>query len=114
MTWITAILTFLFGMVGVANAEMIASRDNQGGGKIVLTNEPCVVKGETFKGLSRSYAYIHSGAQQEGCFRLEDETIVVAWDNGDLASTTSRYGTTTFTMAKKFSKGTAGAGNNLK
>jgi hypothetical protein len=104
MLWITAILTFLFGIVGVANAEMIASRDNQGGGKIVLTNEPCVAKGETYKGLSRAYGYIHSGAMQEGCFRLEGETIVLAWNNGDFTSTTSRYGVNTFTMAKKFSK----------
>lgn len=59
----------------------IAYMVNDGGGKIVITNEPCWNKERTQKydGLFRIYTYNSTGATAEGCFEFEDETIHVFW-----------------------------------
>lgn len=86
-----------------ASADTIASMPNQGGGKIVLTNEVCKVDGKTYSKLSRAYNYTSEGYGNEGCFYIEDETVVVIWDQGNKAKQ-MRYPAENFTIIKK-SKG---------
>lgn len=86
-----------------ASADTIASMPNQGGGKIVLTNETCKYKDKTYSLLSRAYNYTAEGYTSEGCFYVEDESVVIIWDqNGSVAR--RRYPAENFTIIKK-SKG---------
>jgi hypothetical protein len=86
-----------------AFAAAIATMPNRAGGKIVLTDEPCVHKGKTYAGLARAYNYSTEGYTTEGCFAIEDETVVVIWDDGS-ANSKMRYPAENFTIIKK--KGT--------
>jgi hypothetical protein len=86
-----------------AFAEAIATMPNRAGGKIVLTNEACVHKGKTYAGLARAYNYSTEGYTTEGCFAVEDDTVVVIWDDGS-ANSKMRYPAENFTIIKK--KGT--------
>ena len=63
-----------------AHAAAIATMPNEGGGKIVLTDEVCKNGGKTYSKLNRAYNYTTSGHGSEGCFYIEDETVVVIWD----------------------------------
>jgi hypothetical protein len=63
-----------------AQAGAIATMPNEGGGKIVLTDEVCKNGGKTYNKLNRAYNYTTSGHGSEGCFYIEDETVVVIWD----------------------------------
>jgi hypothetical protein len=63
-----------------AHAAAIATMSNEGGGKIVLTDEVCKNNGKTYNKLNRAYSYTTSGHNSEGCFYIEDETVVVIWD----------------------------------
>lgn len=85
----------------LAFGAVVASMNNQGGGKIVLTDEQCVHKGKTYKGLLRSYFYTAEGITGEGCWVLEDESITVVWHMGE----TRRYPASNFDIRKR--------GNNL-
>ena len=87
----------------LAHAGTIATMPNEGGGKIVLTDEVCKYEGKTYNKLSRAYNYTTSGHGSEGCFYIEDETVVVIWQmpNG---SRQMRYPAENFTLAPK--KGT--------
>jgi len=87
-----------------AKADTIASMPNQGGGKIVLTNEVCKIGEKTYSKLSRAYNYTDSGYGSEGCFYVEDETVVVVWDLSGKAKQ-MRYPAENFTLTKR-SKGT--------
>lgn len=87
-------------VVGVCNADTIASMPNQGGGKIVLTNETCKVGEKTYPKLSRSYNYSSEGYGSEGCFYIEDETVVVIWNNPNGVKQ-MRYPAENFTIIKK-------------
>jgi hypothetical protein len=87
-------------VVGVCNADTIASMPNQGGGKIVLTNETCKHAGKTYSKLSRAYNYTSEGYTSEGCFYIEDESVVIIWDqNGSVSK--RRYPAENFTIIKK-------------
>jgi hypothetical protein len=86
-----------------AFAAAIATMPNRAGGKIVLTDEPCVHKGKKYDGLNRAYNYSTEGYTTEGCFVVEDETVVVIWDDGS-ANSKMRYPAENFTIIKK--KGT--------
>jgi len=86
-----------------ASADTIASMPNQGGGKIVLTNEVCKYGEKTYSKLSRAYNYTSEGYGSEGCFYVEDETVVVIWNNPG-GSKQMRYPAENFTLTKK-SKG---------
>ena len=57
----------------------IATMPNEGGGKIVLTDEVCRHDGKTYDKLNRAYNYTTSGHGSEGCYFVEDETVVVIW-----------------------------------
>ena len=97
-------LLFMLAFVGTCKAETIANMNNQGGGKIVLTDEVCKHKGKTYAKLNRAYNYTTEGYGSEGCFYVEDETVVILWDvNGE--PTKRRYPAENFTITKKKAKG---------
>lgn len=80
------------------HAEAIAKMPNQGGGFIVLTNDPCVVNNKNYEALNRFYSYTAKGFNVEGCFRVEDDTIITVWQpDGD----TRRYPITSFTLINR-------------
>ncbi len=95
----------IIGMVFVGfaqevRADAIATMPNEGGGKIVLTDEVCKHEGKTYNKLNRAYNYTTSGYGSEGCFYIEDETVVVIWDTPS-GSRRMRYPAENFTMTKK-------------
>ena len=85
-----------------AGAAVVASMPNQAGGKIVLTDEDCVHNGKKYDTLYKSYFYTPEGTTGDGCWRLDDETVVIVWID---QNTTRRYPVTSFTIRKR--------GNNL-
>lgn len=94
-------------------AEAIATLPNKAGGKIVLTDEICVdpVTNEVYNSLRRAYNYSPAGGTDEGCWLVEDETVVVIWVPSNGAKRMrSRYPAENFTMLKK--KGTPSRGYN--
>jgi hypothetical protein len=102
--------TLVFGLVYLAFppkafAESIAQMPNKGGGKIVLTNEICEMAGKTYKNLNRAYNYTSEGYGSEGCYTVEDETVVIVW-NVQGSPQTMRYAASNFTLTKQRSKGT--------
>jgi hypothetical protein len=96
------LLIALLVVSGVASAETVATLPNQAGGKIVLTDEVCKdpATGEIYTALRRSYNYSSSGGTSEGCWTLEDETIVVVWINSNGSRDRSRYPLSNFTIKK--------------
>jgi hypothetical protein len=90
----------LVGFVQEVSAEAIATAPNQAGGKIVLTDEPCVHQGKRYNGLNRAYNYGTQGYTTEGCYVVEDETVVVIWDDGT-ANSKMRYPAENFTLMKR-------------
>jgi hypothetical protein len=84
----------------LAFAEAIATMPNEGGGKIVLTDEVCKNGGKTYSALSRAYNYTTAGHSSEGCFFIEDETVVVIWDTA-AGVRRMRYPAENFTIIKK-------------
>jgi hypothetical protein len=97
------LLAALFFVPMLAQADAIATMPNEGGGKIVLTDEICKHEGKTYNKLSRAYNYTTSGHGSEGCFYIEDETVVVIW-NTSSGTRQMRYPAENFTLTKK--KGT--------
>lgn len=93
-----ALVTFM--LPTLAFAEAIATMPNEGGGKIVLTDEVCKHDGKTYKELSRAYNYTTAGYSSEGCFFIEDETVVVVWALASGAKR-MRYPAENFTVIKK-------------
>lgn len=91
------IATLLLAVSINVQAEAIAQAQNEGGGFIVLTNEVCKAGNKTFPELRRVYSYTGSGLTQEGCFALEDETVVVVWETG----TKRRYHASGFTLINR-------------
>jgi O-glycosyl hydrolase len=71
---------FLMAFITWTYAATIATMPNEGGGKIVLTDEVCKHSGTTYSKLNRAYNYTTSGHGSEGCYFVEDETVVVIWD----------------------------------
>lgn len=88
------------GVLDEARAEAIASMPNKGQGKIVLTNEVCKAASKTYSSLRRAYNYTSEGYGSEGCYYIEDETVVVIW-NTTGNPTTMRYPAENFTLLKK-------------
>ncbi len=93
------ILTALLFLPLIAQAAAIATMPNRAGGKIVLTDEACVHKGKRYDGLNRAYNYSTEGYTTEGCFVVEDDTVVVIWDDGT-ANSKMRYPAENFTIIK--------------
>lgn len=97
------VILFLM-LLSSAQAGAIASMPNRAGGKIVLTDEVCKHNGKTYTNLKRAYNYSTEGYTTEGCFVIEDETVVVVWlDNS--SEPKMRYPIENFTLIKR-SKGT--------
>ena len=93
-----ALLTFILPTLAFAGA--IATMPNQAGGKIVLTDDPCKHNGKVYEHLNRAYNYGTQGHTTEGCFDVEDETVVVFWfDNS--ANPKMRYPIENFTLIKR-------------
>lgn len=92
-------LGLLLSVATNVKAETFATLPNQGGGKIVLTDEPCIKNGRNYDKLNRSYFYTSSGVTGEGCWGFEGETIIVAWDDSDKVR---RYPAENFTLAPKY------------
>lgn len=101
-------LTLCFALLGGSKAclaEAIASMPNQGQGKIVLTNDACKVDGKTYSSLYRAYNYTVEGYGSEGCYVVEDDTVVVIWRKSDGTSQRMRYPLDNFTLNTKKSRG---------
>lgn len=84
-----------------ASADTIASMPNKGGGKIVLTNEVCKLENKTYETLRRAYNYTSEGHTSEGCYYVEDETVLVVWKSADGRASRMRYPAENFTIIKK-------------
>jgi len=82
----------------IALAEVIASMPNQAGGKIVLTDEQCKHKGKVYDTLRKSYFYTTEGLTGDGCWAVEDESVVVVWID---TNTTRRYPIANFEIRKR-------------
>lgn len=81
-------------------AASIASMNNQGGGKIVLTDERCRLEGGRFPTLNHAYFYTAEGITGDGCYTVQDDTVVVVWDiNG--SAETRRYPIRNFTLTNQ-------------
>lgn len=65
----------------LAHAKGVAYMPNDGGGRIVITDEPCYNKErtKTYPNMWRVYTFNKAGATTEGCFEFEDTTIHVFW-----------------------------------
>tara|TARA_R110000868_G_scaffold130047_1_gene339562 strand:+ start:1342 stop:1680 length:339 start_codon:yes stop_codon:yes gene_type:complete len=85
----------------VCYAEVIASMDNQSGGKIVLTNETCTRDGKEYPSLTRAYTYNGTGLNIEGCYYIEDDTALIGWLNPDGSTSRNRYKLENFTVKQK-------------
>jgi hypothetical protein len=83
---------------GVAKAEAIATMPNEGGGFIVLTDDICKHEGKVYKGLNRLYSYTAQGHNNEGCYAVEDDTVVAIWS---ATGNKMRYPISSFTLRTK-------------
>lgn len=83
------------------SAETVATQPNQAGGKIVLTDGQCKYEGQVFDKLNRAYNYGSAGYTSEGCWGVEDETVIVYWID---TNQKMRYPVTAFTMNANYSK----------
>jgi hypothetical protein len=82
-----------------ASAETFATQPNNAGGKIVLTDEICKYEGKVYESLHRAYHYSSSGYNGEGCWFMEDETVVVSWIE---SRQKMRYPIENFTLSPKY------------
>ena len=83
------------------SAETVATQPNQAGGKIVLTDDPCIQNGKNYEKLNRAYNYGSAGYTSEGCWIVEDETVIVVWID---TNQKMRYPITAFTMNANYGK----------
>jgi hypothetical protein len=97
----TLVLLALLSAVTVARAETVATQPNQAGGKIVLTDRACIHKDKNYDNLNRAYNYGSAGYTSEGCWGVEDETVIVYWID---TNQKMRYPVTAFTMNPNYSK----------
>jgi hypothetical protein len=98
----TKIAAFLLLFVGLiysqySKAEAIAQMPNEGGGYIVLTNDECKHEGKVYKSLNRLYSYTQQGYNNEGCYGVEDQTVVAIWKTGSKM----RYPISAFSLMNK-------------
>lgn len=95
-------LGLLLSVSIAVRAEVIATQPNQAGGKIVLTDEVCKdSNGRVYDKINRAYNYGSAGYTSEGCWSVEDETVIVYWID---TNQKMRYPITAFTMNPNYSK----------
>jgi hypothetical protein len=87
------------GFVQEVKAESIATMPNEGGGQVVLTDEPCKHEGRVYNKLNRLYTYTARGYTVEGCYAVEDDTVVAIWHTNNAEK--MRYPISAFTLTKK-------------
>ena len=92
-----AIVTFML-LPAYAGAEAIANMPNEGGGMIVLTDDQCKHEGKVYKGINRIYSYTAQGYNSEGCYGIEDDTVVAFWTT---SGNKMRYPLSSFTLIKR-------------
>lgn len=95
------LLAVLLFVPTIAMGAVLATLPNQAGGKIVLTDEECRYAGEVYPALRKSYNYGSSGITGDGCWYLDDETVVVIWKYSDGKSTTRRYPAENFDIRRR-------------
>jgi len=83
------------------SAETVATLTNKAGGKIVLTNRPCVYKGTTHDKLNFVYNYGSSGYSSEGCWGIEGDVVAVIWFDSE---GTMRYPLANFVINQNYTK----------
>jgi hypothetical protein len=83
----------------LAQAEAIATMPNEGGGFIVLTDDPCKYEGKVYKKLNRLYSYTAQGNNADGCYGIEDDTVVAIWYTNGVDK--RRYPISSFTLTPK-------------
>ena len=82
-------------------AETIATLNNKAGGKIVLTDRPCVHNGVKHDKLNFVYNYGTSGHSSEGCWAIQGEVVSIVWFDSE---GTMRYPISNFTINQNYSK----------
>jgi len=95
------LVLLLLSLSAHVSADTIATQPNQAGGKIVLTDDACIYKGKNYDKLNRAYNYGSAGYTSEGCWGIEDETVIVYWIDTDQKM---RYPITAFTMNPNYNK----------
>ena len=79
-----------------ACANPFAETDNNAGGKIVILNEACEGK----PALSRAYLYTKDNLTEDGCWRYDNDTIVIEWEKEGRR----RYPINVFKLLNQYSK----------
>lgn len=76
-----------------AQANVFADSDNQAGGKMTILTEKCEKTTD-----SRAYYYTLEGNTEEGCWRFDNNTIVIDWEK----SGRKRYPISVFKLRNAF------------
>lgn len=66
----------LSAFCAAAHAGNFAQTDNQSGGKIVIMTETCSKDAS----MSRAYNYTSDGRTEDGCWKYDNDTVVIQWD----------------------------------
>jgi len=71
-------LFILFALISLqVNAKAIGELPNNSGGKIIFTDDVC----QYHPAARRVYSYSGTGNTMEGCWFIEDETVVVRYED---------------------------------
>ena len=65
-------------------AESIAWVENQAGGNIVLTNEPCILDGKNFEEGRKAITYASGMPEKKGCwgiYKRNNKMIAIVWQD---------------------------------
>jgi hypothetical protein len=88
-------ITAALSMTSVC-ANPFAETENQAGGKIVILTEACEGK----PALSRAYFYTKDNVTEDGCWRYDNDTIVIEWEKEGRR----RYPIGVFKLLNQYSK----------
>ena len=88
-------ITAALAMTNVC-ANPFAETENQAGGKIVILTEACEGK----PALSRAYFYTKDNVTEDGCWRYDNDTIVIEWEKEGRR----RYPISVFKLLNQYSK----------
>lgn len=82
---IKAAIALLFAATTAVAAGDFAWLKNEGGGKIIITEEPCPIK-DTPKYAQKALGYDSKGNMMMGCwgrFKHDDSKILIYWQDSD-------------------------------
>lgn len=99
------VVLWMAAYAAAVKAEMIAWLGNQAGGRIVITDEVCVdpETKKRYDQLKRAYNYGSSGGTSEGCYFVEDSSVVIVWVESS-GRTKSRYPLENFTINANYKR----------